>query len=296
MKIAIMTDTNSGISKSEAQKFGIHILPMPFNIDEKEYFEDVNLSKTEFYEKQIAGSNIFTSQPSPASICDMWDALLKSYDYIIHIPMSSNLSSSTDTAMALANDEEYEGKVYVIDNQRISITQRAAAIEASKMVELGKKPEEIKEYLLSTKEDSTIYLTVATLKYLKKGGRITPAAAALGTLLRIKPVLTIQKGGKIDSYAKARTMKQAKTLMIEALKKDLEEKFLDSTGNLSNIYVAHANDEAEALEFAKEIKKAFPDYKGDIKAYDLSLSVATHVGSGTLALGAVRKSEYLGDE
>ena len=225
----------------------------------------------------------------------MWDELLKEYEAIIHMPMSSGLSSSFDTAMALSHDDEYEGKVYVVDNLRISITQRAAAIEAKKMVELGKEPEEIREFLLDTKKDSTIYLTVPTLKYLKKGGRITPAAAALGTLLRIKPVLTIQ-GEKIDSYAKARTMKQAKTLMIAALKKDLEERFFDTTGNLSNIYIAHANDEVEAKELATEIKEAFPEYKGEIGIYGLSLSVATHVGSGTIAIGAVKKSIYLGEK
>ena len=287
MKIAIITDTNSGISKEEAKELGIYILPMPFSIDDNEYFEDIDLSKEEFYEKQIAGSDIHTSQPSPASICDMWDELLKEYEAIIHMPMSSGLSSSLDTAMALSHDDEYEGKVYVVDNQRISITQRAAAIEAKKMVELGKEPEEIREFLLDTKKDSTIYLTVPTLKYLKKGGRIT--------LLRIKPVLTIQ-GEKIDSYAKARTMKQAKTLMIAALKKDLEEKFSDTTGNLSNIYIAHANDEVEAKELATEIKEAFPEYKGEIGIYGLSLSVATHVGSGTIAIGAVKKSIYLGEK
>lgn len=295
MKIAVVTDTNSGITNEEAKELNINILPMPFTIDEKEYLEGISLSKEEFYKKQEEGRNISTSQPSPAGVCDLWEKLLKEHDFIIHIPMSSKLSGSCDTALALSKDDDFLGKVFVVDNKRISITQRAAAIEARAMADMGKTPEEIEKYLTSTQENASIYLTVATLKYLKKGGRISPAAAALGTLLQIKPVLTIQSE-KIDPYAKARTMKQAKGMMIAALKKDLLERFSDSTGELSNIYVAHSNDKEAALEFAREVKDEFPGHKGDIKVHDLSLSVVTHTGPGTLAVGAVKKSEYLGDK
>ncbi len=294
MKIAVVTDTNSGMNESEGKALGIHILPMPFTIDGKEYLENFNLSKEEFYQRQENGSDIFTSQPAPMTICNLWSELLKENDVIIHIPMSSGLSSSCDTAMMLSKEDEFDNKVYVVNNQRISITQRSSAIEARNMADKGYKPCEIVKYLEDTKKDSTIYLTVPTLKYLKKGGRITKTAAALGTLLKIKPVLTIQ-GEKIDSYAKARTMKQAKSMMIAAIKKDLQERFDDISGNKSSIYVAHSNDKEAALEFIDEIKEAFKDYDRQIKAYDLSLSVATHVGSGTLAVGAVKRSEYLGD-
>ncbi len=295
MKIAVVTDTNSGITEQEAKALDIHILAMPFTIDGTEYLEGITLNKKEFYEKQEGGSNIFTSQPSPASICELWEELLKNHDAVVHVPMSSSLSSTCDTSTLLSHEEEFEGKVFVADNQRISITQRAAAVEAKNMALQGKSPQEICTFLEETKKDSTIYVTVDTLKYLKKGGRITPAAAALGTLLRIKPVLTIQ-GGKLDSWAKARTMKQAKSMMLNAVKNDLQEKFGDPMAENSRIYVAHSNDEAAALEFAAELQEAFPLHRGAVGIYDLSLSVVTHTGPGTLAVGAVKRSEYLGDK
>ena len=199
MKIAIMTDSNSGITQSQAKELGLYVLPMPFTIDGKDYFEDINLTQKEFYEKLREGSDISTSQPSPEAVTDMWDMLLKEYDQVVHIPMSSGLSGSFQTARMLS--EDYEGKVEVVNNQRISVTQRQSVLDAKKLAENGMDAGQIREKLEKEKFESSIYITVDTLKYLKKGGRITPAAAALGTLLRIKPVLQIQ-GEKLDSFAR----------------------------------------------------------------------------------------------
>ncbi len=224
MRIGIITDSNSGITQSQAEELGIYVVPMPFMIDGQTYFEDINLTQEQFYEKLKAGADISTSQPSPESVTGLWDRLLEEYDQLVHIPMSSGLSGSCQTAMMLAQD--YEGKVFVVNNHRISVTQRQSALDAKMLADEGKTGEEIQKILYDSRYDSSIYITVDTLKYLKKGGRITPAAAAFGTLLRIKPVLTIQ-GEKLDAFAKARTMKQAKNIMLMALKKDLEERFHD---------------------------------------------------------------------
>ena len=216
MKIAIVTDSNSGITQRQAEQEGIFVVPMPFMINGQTYYEDIDLTQEQFYEKLAEGADISTSQPTPESVTGLWDRLLEEYDQIVHIPMSSGLSGSCQTAMMLAQD--YEGKVFVVNNHRISVTQRQSALDAKRLAEEGKTGEEIAALLYETRYDSSIYITVDTLKYLKKGGRVTPAAAALGTLLRIKPVLTIQ-GEKLDAFAKARTMKQAKTIMLSALKK-----------------------------------------------------------------------------
>lgn len=294
MKIAIVTDVNSSITNEEADRLGIYLLPMPFSIDDVEYLAGIDLDENSFYEKQISGSDIYTSQPSPASVIEIWEKALRDNDAIIHIPMSSSLSTSYETAMMLSKEEEFEGKVFVVDNKRVSITQRSSVLEALKMVALLKTPAQIVDYLEKNAYEQSIYITVDTLKYLKKGGRITAAAAALGTLLKIKPVLSLQ-GGKLDSMAKARTMKQAKQMMISYLKNDLFEKFNDENAINSEIYIVHANDKEAAIEFAKEAKEAFPEYKKDIEIFDLSLSVATHVGSKTLAIACVKRGEYLGD-
>ena len=232
MKVAIITDSNSGITQAQAKELGIYVLPMPFMIDGKEFFEDINLTQREFYEKLKDGSDISTSQPSPESVMNLWDTVLKEYDQIVHIPMSSGLSSSYQTANMLAQD--YEGKVEVVNNQRISVTQRQSALDAKELAARGWDAKRIKEKLEEMKFESSIYITVDTLKYLKKGGRITPAAAALGTLLRIKPVLQIQ-GEKLDAFAKARTMKQAKSIMITAMTRDFEERFRNPGG--ANIHL-----------------------------------------------------------
>lgn len=282
MKVAIITDTNSGLKEDIAKQYDIHLLPMPFSISGEDYLEGLDLSIEEFFRRQAADEDISTSQPSPLSVTTMWDELLKSYDQIIHIPMTSALSNSCETAMMLAKEEEYEGKVFVVDNLRISATQVHACIEARLMLDAGMTAEEVAKKLYDTRYDYSIYLTVETLKYLKKGGRITPAAALIGTLLGIKPVLTIQ-GGKIDSFAKVRTIKQAKSTMISAIKSDIEKKFGDMDGSKTRMAVIHADNEAMALELKADIEKEFPGTK-DVGVSDLSLSIVTHTGPGVIAI------------
>ena len=287
MKVAIITDSNSGITQEEGKQLGIRIVPMPFMINGEEYLEDITLTQQEFYAKLGEGSDISTSQPSPESIMALWDEVLEEYDEIVHIPMSSGLSGSCQTAMMLA--EDYDGKVEVVNNQRISETQRQSALDAKELAAKGMCAAEIKEKLEAVKFDSSIYITLDTLKYLKKGGRITPAAAALGTLLRLKPVLTVQ-GEKLDAFAKARTMKQAKSMMVAAITKDLEERFGDRTGKNVHLEVAHTDNQEEADEFAKELRELFPA-TGEIVIAPLSLSVSCHIGPGSLAVACSKVIE-----
>ena len=287
MKVAIITDSNSGITQEEGKQLGIRIVPMPFMINGEEYLEDITLTQQEFYAKLGEGSDISTSQPSPEPIMALWDEVLEEYDEIVHIPMSSGLSGSCQTAMMLA--EDYDGKVEVVNNQRISVTQRQSALDAKELAAKGMCAAEIKEKLEAVKFDSSIYITLDTLKYLKKGGRITPAAAALGTLLRLKPVLTVQ-GEKLDAFAKARTMKQAKSMMVAAITKDLEERFSDRTGKNVHLAVAHTDNQEEADEFAKELRELFPA-TGEIVIAPLSLSVSCHIGPGSLAVACSKVIE-----
>ena len=287
MKVAIITDSNSGITQEEGKQLGIRIVPMPFMINGEEYLEDITLTQQEFYAKLGEGSDISTSQPSPESIMALWDEVLEEYDEIVHIPMSSGLSGSCQTAMMLA--EDYDGKVEVVNNQRISVTQRQSALDAKELAAKGMCAAEIKEKLEAVKFDSSIYITLDTLKYLKKGGRITPAAAALGTVLRLKPVLTVQ-GEKLDAFAKARTMKQAKSMMVAAITKDLEERFSDRTGKNVHLAVAHTDNQEEADEFAKELRELFPA-TGEIVIAPLSLSVSCHIGPGSLAVACSKVIE-----
>ena len=287
MKVAIITDSNSGITQEEGKQLGIRIVPMPFMINGEEYLEDITLTQQEFYAKLGEGSDISTSQPSPESIMALWDEVLEEYDEIVHIPMSSGLSGSCQTAMMLA--EDYDGKVEVVNNQRISVTQRQSALDAKELAAKGMCAAEIKEKLEAVKFDSSIYITLDPLKYLKKGGRITPAAAALGTLLRLKPVLTVQ-GEKLDAFAKARTMKQAKSMMVAAITKDLEERFGDRTGKNVHLEVAHTDNQEEADEFAKELRELFPA-TGEIVIAPLSLSVSCHIGPGSLAVACSKVIE-----
>lgn len=288
MKIAVVTDSNSGITQAQAKEMGITVLPMPFMIDGETYYEDITLTQEQFYQRLKDNSDISTSQPTPDSIMKLWDELLKEYDQIVHIPMSAGLSGSCATAMMLAGEDKYEGKVFVVDNHRISVTQYQSVKDAMMLADMGMDGAQIKKRLEETAADSVIFVTVDTLKYLKKGGRITPAAAALGTLLRIKPVLIIL-GEKLDSFAKARTMKQAKTLMMNAIQKELDERLHDSECKDCHLAIAHSDNEEAALEFKKEVEERFPD--ADIYLAPLSLSIACHIGPGSLALTATRKME-----
>ena len=280
-KVAIMTDSNSGITQKEAKELGVYVLPMPFLMGDETYYEDINLTQKGFYEKMESGCNVSTSQPSPESVLNMFDELLKEYDEVVHLPMSSGLSGSCQTAHMLSLD--YDGKVQVVDNQRISITLRQSVLEAKALAEVGKSAAEIKEILEADKFNSSIYIMVDTLEYLKKGGRITPAVAALGTILKLKPVLTIQ-GEKLDSFAKARTSSQGKNIMLNAIKNDIDTRF----GGAENvrIQVAYAKDEEAALQWKKEVQEHFPNH--DIVMIPLSLSVACHIGPGALALACTK--------
>lgn len=282
-KIAIVTDSNSGISQKEAERLGIFVLPMPFTIDGQDYYEDINLTYDEFYTLLEKDAEIFTSQPAPGDVIGLWDKLLEEYDEIVHIPMSSGLSSACQNAWMLAQD--YDGKVQVVDNQRISVTLRQSVLDAIELVKRDKTAEQIKKILETDKMNSSIYITMETLKYLKKGGRITPSAAALGTLLKIKPVLQIQ-GEKLDSYAKARTSSQGKSIMVNAMKNDETNRF---DGNI-HLFVAHSHNIDEALSFKEEIKDIF--HCDDIYVSELSLSVACHIGPGALAVACCGKMDY----
>lgn len=283
-KVAILTDSNSGLTKEQAQELGAFVLPMPFMINGEEYFEGVNLTQEKFYEILSTDSaDVSTSQPSMGSVINEWNELLQDYDEIVHIPMSSGLSSSYSTAKMLSEDYE---NVEVVNNQRISVTQRASVIDAVYLAnEEGYSAKQIKEYLEKVKFESSIYIMLDTLKYLKKGGRITPTAAALGTILRIKPVLQIQ-GEKLDQFAKARTINQAKTLMIDAVKNDIDTRFGGNPNDVS-LAIAHTNNIEAAKAFREEVNKVFPEH--DIYIDHLSLSVSCHIGPGALALACSKK-------
>lgn len=291
MSVAILTDSNCGLFTADEEKYnGLFIMPMPFMIDGENYFEGVNLSHEQFYEKLKSDAEIFTSMPAIGLVVEKWEELLKEYDQVVYIPMSSSLSMSCQTAINFSRD--YEGKVLVVDNQRISVTQKQSVFDALQMAKEGKSGEEIKEYLESTKKDSSIYIMVDTLKYLKKGGRITPAAAMIGTLLKLKPVLQIQ-GGKLDSFAKTLNEKVARQKMIDAMKKDFETRFKDFVNNKSmKLFVAYTNCPEKAESFASQIREAFPDM--EISAIDpLSLQIACHIGDGAIAIACAR--EYKGE-
>ena len=282
-KVAIITDSNSGITQDQAKELGIYVMPMPFYINEEMLLEDIDLSQEQFYERLTSGSEIHTSTPVLTEFTDLWDKLLEEYDEIIHIPMSSGLSSTCATATMLAQD--YEGKVWVVDNQRISVTQRQSVMDAMMLAEAGKNAQEIYDKLMENKMESSIYIMLDTLHYLKKGGRITPAAAALGTLLKLKPVLQIQ-GEKLDAFAKARTVKQAKSIMIKQIKDDCEKRFGSAEGKGVHISMAYTHDLEAAEEFKKEVQAAFPDH--EIVLNPLSLSISCHIGPGALAVTATK--------
>lgn len=284
-KIAIVTDSNSGITQAQGKELGVFVLPMPFRICETDYFEDINLNQEQFYTLLTEGASISTSQPSPDAVLQMWDGLLEEYEEIVHIPMSSGLSGSCQSAMMLA--EEYDGRVQVVNNQRISVTQRQSVLDALYLIEQGMNAKEIKAFLEEDKFNSSIYIMVDTLYYLKKGGRITPAVAAIGTLLRLKPILTIQ-GEKLDSFAKARTASQGKNIMINALKNDIETRFGGVSADNIYLQMAYTYDREAAENYQREVAEAFPGI--DIHMDPLSLSVACHIGPGSLAVACCKKT------
>ena len=282
-KIAIVTDSNSGITQEMGKSMGIYVIPMPFFIDGELFLEDITLTQEEFYKRLGDNSDISTSQPSPGEVMECWDELLKEYDEIVHIPMSSGLSSTCHAAQSLS--QEYEGKVCVVDNQRISVTQKQSVEDAIVLRDAGKSASEIKEILEAEKLQASIYITVDTLKYLKKGGRVTPAAAALGTVLNLKPVLQIQ-GEKLDAFSKVRGWKAAKRTMLKAIEKDLNDRFADVREDMV-LGMAYTCSKEEAQQWKQEIAEKFPEY--EIVEGPLSLSVACHIGPGAMAVTCMKK-------
>ncbi|MCI8370365.1 MAG: DegV family protein [Clostridia bacterium] len=289
MKTAIITDSNSGITQNEAKELGIYVVPMPVLIDGELYFEDLTLSQEQFYEKLKGDAGVSTSQPNPVDVGEIWAKALQQYDEIVYIPMSSGLSETCHTLEHYAQTEEqFKGKVFVVDNQRISITQRQSAMDALKLAKEGKSAQEIYNYLMGTKMQSSIYIMVDTLKYLKKGGRCTPAVYLIGTLLKIKPVLQIQ-GEKLDQFAKVTTLTKAKSVMINAIKNDFETRFKDlvAAGKMT-LCIAHTENIAEAEKFKAELAEVFPNVEITF-VNPLSLSVSCHIGPGALAVACAVK-------
>ena len=283
-KVAILTDSNSGITQEEAEQAGIYVFPTPVYINDEVFYEGVDLTTDQFFARQAEGAEIKTSMPVVGDVIDKWESLLEDYDEVVYIPLSSGLSSSCETAIMLA--EDYDGKVQVVNNQRISVTMKLSVYDAKKLADAGKSATEIKEILEAMKFESTIYIMVDTLEYLKKGGRITPAAAAIGSLLKIKPVLQI-RGEKLDSFAKARTVKQAKQIMMDAIAKDMDEVLHDPTGENTIIAMAHTQNEEEIAKFKAEVEERFPGH--DIFVDPLSLVVSSHIGPGALAVTCTKK-------
>ena len=282
-KVAIVTDSNSGITQKQGKELGIFVLPMPFFIDGKMFLEDITLTQEQFYEKLGGDSDISTSQPSPGDVMELWEKVLKEYDEIVCIPMSSGLSTTCFTAISIAN--EYKGRVQVVDNQRISVTQAQSVYDAMKLRDEGMSAAQIREILEREKMQASIYITVDTLKYLKKGGRITPAAAAIGTVLNLKPVLQIQ-GEKLDAFAKARGWKSAKKIMLNAIEKDLDTRFAGVKDDMV-LGMAYTCSRKAAQEWKQEIMERFPGY--DIIEGPLSLSVACHIGPGSMAVTCMKR-------
>ncbi len=284
MKVAIMTDTNSGILPNEGAEKGIYVLPMPFIVNGENYLEGVSITHEQLYEYMRQDLEVSTSQPSPGSIMDMWKQIFADgYDEIVYIPMSSGLSSSCASARSFA--EEYDGKVQVVDNHRISVTLLESVYDAKHMADNGKSAKEIKDYLEKTAYDASIYITVDTLKYLKKSGRVTPAAAAIATVINLKPILTIQ-GEKLDSYAKVRGLKQSERRMIEALKHDLETRFADVPKEKIRVATAGTIENPEDAEkWRQTVQEAFPEY--EVYYMPLSCSIACHTGIGAVGIGTI---------
>jgi len=288
--IGIITDSHSSISQEEAKKLGIWVLPMPFYIDGECYLEGVTLTREEFFEKLENGAEIATSQPSPADVCDVWDWALKEYEKVLYMPLSSGLSGSCETAMALARDEAYEGKVLVVDHGQIATPLHQMVLDTLEMIEKGYSAEEIKEILENGKDRMMIYIGVQTLEYLKRGGRVTPAAAAIGSVLNIKPVLKLETG-KLDSFKKCRGFGKARKAMIEAMQAEIAEKYAEAKadGKLHLLAASSANEE-ETAAWINEIKEAFPDM--EVFCDPLSLGVSCHTGTGALGIGCAVVPDY----
>ena len=284
-RVAVVTDSNSGITQNQAEALGLSVLPMPFTMDGETFFEDINLTQETFYEKLLAGADISTSQPSTGNVLELWNRLLETHDELVHIPMSGALSASCESAELLSRD--FDGRVQVVNNLRISVTQRRSALDAAELASIGWPAKRIKERLEQNKFDTSIYIMLDTLKFLKKGGRVTPAGAALGTLLNIKPVLQIQ-GGKLDAYAKVRGIKHGRTVLLEAMQKDFEGKFYGSSGSDKMcLDVAYTYDAEAAESFKREVEAVFRGY--EMHVAPLSLSVSCHIGPGALALACTKK-------
>ena len=283
-RIAVVTDSNSGITQSQAKEMGLYVLPMPFMINEETFFEDITLTQEQFYKRLSENADVITSQPSPEEVMKLWDELLETYDEIVHIPMSSGLSGSCQSARMLS--ENYDGRVQVVNNQRISVTQRQSALDALTLIGRGMDAAAVREFLEEDKFNSSIYIMLDTLYYLKKGGRITPAAAALGTILRLKPVLQIQ-GEKLDAFAKARTVSQGKTIMVNAIKADMEKRFGGVLADRIWLQIAYTYDREAAEQLKEQVLEVFPGF--DVHMDPLSLSIACHIGPGSLALACSRK-------
>lgn len=288
--IGIITDSHSGITQEEAKQLGIWVLPMPFYIDGECYLEGINLTREEFFEKLEGGSAIATSQPSPADVCDVWDWALKEFEKVLYLPLSSGLSGSCETAMALARDEQYEGKILVVDHGQISTPLHQMVLDTLELIEKGYSAEQIKEILESGKDRMMIYIGVETLEYLKRGGRVTPAAAAIGSVLNIKPVLKLETG-KLDSFKKCRGFSKVKKTMIEAMKQEMDTRFADALadGQL-RLLAASSADKEETENWVKEIEDAFPGMK--VFCDPLSLGVSCHTGAGALGIGCSVSPEY----
>lgn len=282
-RIGIITDSNSGITQNEAQWMGIKVLPMPFYFENKCYYEDVSLTREEFFIRQSNGDNVSTSQPSPEDVMKIWREGLTEYEQILYFPMSSGLSGSCNTARMLAADEEFQGKVLVVDNGRVSTPLIRALMDALEMIEEGYSAEHIKTMLEEAKDKMSIYIAVETLEFLKKGGRITPATAAIGTVLNIKPILKL--GVKnLDTYAKCRGMKKARREMLEAIKNDIDTIYRDyyDRGELYLLAASSADNETTE-DWVQEIKEFFPGM--DVLSGDLALSICCHTGPGGLGVG-----------
>lgn len=288
MKTAVVTDSNSGISPEEAKANGIDVISMPFRIGEREYLENVNLTQEEIFQKLKQGLDVSTSMPSPGTLMDTFDAKLKEYEDLVYIPMSSGLSGSCQAAKSLA--EDYDGRVQVVDNKRISVTMRNSVLDALRLAKSGKNAAEIREILEQDAFNTSIYIMLDTLYYLKKGGRITPAAAALGTLLKLKPILQLH-GEKLDAFAKARTIMQGKKIMLQAIREDAEKRLGGLSVENVRIDSAYTYDQDAAKEWKTEIESAFPGF--EIYQQPLSLSIACHIGPGALAVTVTKKLQVM---